>query len=480
LPVKFGTSGLRGLATDLLVGAVETHARAFARYLRSGQVDCPRGDILVASDLRDSSPAIKQQVMDALCAEGFGAVDCGTVPTPVLACAAMARSLPAVMVTGSHIPAERNGLKFYLATGEISKVDEAAISALAGAVPARDVPHGAVATLTGLDDAYLQRYRHCLPRAGDAGFASGRFSGFRIGVFEHSTVARDMLVEMLCQQGAEVLRLGRSDAFVALDTESVASAVQQQLQAWCAEHQLFSIISADGDGDRPLMTDERGDLIRGDLLGIITAGFLGADAAVTPLTSNSGVERNMGCPVLRTRVGSPAVIEGIEEAHRKGYRTVVGFEANGGVLLGDDVTLGETTFPALPTRDCFLPIFSVLSVAARERVPLSHLMQHFALPVAAAGKLDPVPDPVMRGFIDTLKNEPALLQSLLMPLGQVAAVDSRDGLRVTLAGGHVVFLRASGNEPALRCYVEADSAAQAADLLQAALRRVAGHLGLAI
>jgi phosphomannomutase len=445
-------------------------------------VDCPRGDILVASDLRDSSPAIKQQVVDALCAEGFGAVDCGTVPTPVLACAAMARSLPAVMVTGSHIPAARNGLKFYLATGEISKVDEAAISALAGADagPARDVPHGAVATHTGLDDTYLQRYRHRLPHDDDAGLAAGRFSGFRIGVFEHSTVARDMLVEMLCQQGAEVLRLGRSDTFVALDTESVASDVQQQLRAWCAEHQLFSIVSADGDGDRPLMTDERGDLIRGDLLGIITAGFLGADAAVTPVTSNSGVERNMSCAVLRTRVGSPAVIEGIEEAHRKGYRTIVGFEANGGVLLGDDVTLGETVFPALPTRDCFLPIFSVLSVAAREGVPLSHLVRHFALPVAASGKLNPVPDPVMRGFIDTLKNEPAHLQSLLMPLGQVVAVDSRDGLRVTLAGGHVVFLRASGNEPALRCYVEADSAAQAADLLQAALRRVAGHLGLAV
>ena len=121
--LKFGTSGLRGLATDLIGAESRRYAAAFLRYLRTrGDV----GEILVGRDLRQSSPEIARSVIAGLDAP---VVDCGELPTPALALEAMRRKSPAIMITGSHIPADRNGLKFYLADGEIEKADEAGILA---------------------------------------------------------------------------------------------------------------------------------------------------------------------------------------------------------------------------------------------------------------------------------------------------------------------------------------------------------------
>jgi len=88
----------------------------------------------VGRDLQPSSSDIAAQVMAAVGEAGLVAVDAGAVPTPALALAlgSMRAGHAAVMVTGSHIPADRNGLKFCLPTGEIAKTDEAAILAALG------------------------------------------------------------------------------------------------------------------------------------------------------------------------------------------------------------------------------------------------------------------------------------------------------------------------------------------------------------
>ena len=124
---KFGTSGLRGLVVELTPDLVADHIRAFLAA-------CPTGTGLwVGRDLRPSSPDLAAVVLQAARAAGLTTVDCGAVPTPALALAAMNAGAAAVMVTGSHIPADRNGLKFYLPHGEIAKTDEAAILAALGA-----------------------------------------------------------------------------------------------------------------------------------------------------------------------------------------------------------------------------------------------------------------------------------------------------------------------------------------------------------
>ncbi|GAB1478166.1 hypothetical protein MASR2M74_07090 [Paracoccaceae bacterium] len=123
---QFGTSGLRGLVSELTGALVADHLRAFIAA-------CPMGSGLwVGRDLRPSSPDLAPCVLETARAEGLACVDCGAVPTPALALAAMQAGAAAVMVTGSQIPADRNGLKFYLPDGEITKADEAAILAALG------------------------------------------------------------------------------------------------------------------------------------------------------------------------------------------------------------------------------------------------------------------------------------------------------------------------------------------------------------
>ena len=187
------------------------------------------------------------------------------------------------MVTGSHIPDDRNGIKFNRPAGEILKEDEAGIRAQTPRCPTLFDAAGALRAPGDLPPvdaaaraAYVARYLDFLP--------AGCLPGRRIAVYEHSSVAREILVEVLAGLGAEVLRLGRSERFIPVDTEAVRPEDEALARAWAREHGFFAICSADGDGDRPLVGDERGEFLRGDVAGILTAGWLrrghGRDAGV--------------------------------------------------------------------------------------------------------------------------------------------------------------------------------------------------------
>ena len=134
--LKFGTSGLRGLAVELEGQAARRYTAAFLRHLAELGQD-KGGRVYLGQDFRPSSPAIVADCAAAIVAAGLEPVDCGTLPTPALALHAMAAGCAAIMVTGSHIPTDRNGLKFYVPGGEISKADEAGILA---ALRDEDVP----------------------------------------------------------------------------------------------------------------------------------------------------------------------------------------------------------------------------------------------------------------------------------------------------------------------------------------------------
>jgi phosphomannomutase len=464
LKVQFGTSGLRGLARDLTAGIAWQYSRAFARHLKKQAQSSSVTLVLVAADLRASSPAIKQQVIGGLLSEGMQVIDCGELPTPILAYAALTRGGAAIMVTGSHIPADRNGLKFYLPGGEISKADEVAISALAVECLNFKVPEtSAVRVLDGLVRPFLERYIKCLP--------AGILAGLRVGIYEHSTVARDPLRSLLVALGAEIVRLGHEENFVAVDTETVEDDTKRRLAAWARAHRLDAIVSADGDGDRPLVTDEQGSLLRGDLLGIIVANFLNADVVVTPVTTNSGTEVNIGATIIRTRVGSPYVVAGMEKAKRDGYQAVLGFEANGGVLLGSDFKIGKTKLEALQTRDAFLPILCALVRCAQKAVPMSEMVKSYVLPHALAVKIEDFPVSVSRSLMLSLESEESTT-AWLAPFGEVTTLDRVDGLRAMFSNGSIVHLRPSGNAPEMRCYVEATSSEEAVLTAEVALELI--------
>ena len=460
--LKFGTSGLRGLAVDLVGNGARRYAAAFVRHLQTtGQAGS--GKVYLARDYRSSSPAILADCAVAVRAAGLQPIDCGMLPTPALALHAMALGGAAIMVTGSHIPADRNGLKFYVPTGEISKDDEAGIAAAL----LDEVPEGSSATVDQYPqagDRYRQRYRHLL--------GTEALAGWRVGVFEHSSVARDLLVSLLTRAGATVVRLGRSETFVPVDTEAFSDAIFAPRHDWIAQHHLDAIVSTDGDGDRPLVIDATGEFVRGDVLGLIAARFVGVSKVVTPVTSNSAIE-GVGwfTEVERTRVGSPFVIAGMQALGETG--AVVGFEANGGTLLGSDVIIDNRVLSALPTRDAVLPILAVLATAHRMGMSLNELVKSLPVRAALSDRLTEVPSERSAEFLRNLRDEPGFATAFFEPVGEVQSVSAIDGLRFGLASGDTVHYRASGNAPELRCYVEGITAERAEELLQWGLEAAA-------
>ena len=457
--LKFGTSGLRGLVSELIGLPTYAYVRAFCAMLQDDRASLGRGEVLIGRDLRSSSSLIAAQCAQAIADAGLKPVDCGAVPTPALAQAAMAAGSPAVMVTGSHIPDDRNGLKFYRAQGEIDKADEAGILAQHDALALTAVPDVSVTpTPRDVVTAYRARYADFFGRA---------LEGLTIGVYQHSSVGRDIICDVLAALGATPIVLGRSETFIPVDTEALRPEDEALARRWAGERKLDAIVSTDGDADRPLVADEAGRFLRGDLVGALTARFLGADAIVTPVTSNSALERpGLFEMVVRTRVGSPYVIAGMAEAKAKGAGTIIGFEANGGVLLGSDVTRDGRRLAALPTRDALLPILAALALMRGTGKPLSMIAAEARFAIALSNRLQEVPQDRTAALIARLDAEDCRFRDTVFAShGAVASRDRRDGLRLTLGNGATVHFRASGNAPELRVYVEAPTPEAAEDLL---------------
>jgi len=460
--LAFGTSGLRGLVTALNPQAVAEWTGAFLSACP------PKGPLFVGRDLRPSSPEIAAGVIRTARIAGYDVVDCGALPTPALALAAEGAS--AVMVTGSHIPADRNGLKFYTPAGEITKADEAAIQAAkaAGTMP----PPRREGRLTAADAlaAYAARY--------ETAFGPAALAGLRIGVYQHSSVARDVLATILAQLGAKVVELARSDIFIPVDTEAVDPDTRAQLAGWCTEHRLDALVSTDGDADRPMVTDARGQVIPGDVLGVLTARVLGARIVVTPVSSNTMVSAGLFDAVVLTRIGSPFVVAEMEAALAADPQAkVVGFEANGGFLLGFAAPGPAGLLPPLMTRDSVLPILAPLAAAKAAGQSLAESVASLPQRFTAADRLKGIPTEASKAFIAQLTDDAAARDHFFADLGPLLKADTTDGLRLTFTSGKILHLRPSGNAPEFRVYAEADDRESAVTLMTTWLARIGTKLG---
>ncbi|MEM9636052.1 MAG: phosphomannomutase [Pseudomonadota bacterium] len=442
---EFGTSGLRGQASALTDDLCAAYAGAFV------SLHAPDGRVFIGRDRRESSPRIAAAVAAGIAGQGAEAIDCGVLPTPALAHAALAEGAAAIMVTGSHIPADRNGLKFYTPAGEFTKADETALrDAVAGWTPRLAAPDPRSQDALG---AYISRYTGGLP--GDT------LTGMRLGVWLQSSAAAVALPAILSGLGAEVVPLGPSETFIPVDTEAIDAAARAQLAEWVAAQGLDALVSTDGDADRPLMVDDAGQVVPGDILGPITARWCGAGQVVTTVSANSMVDRMETFKVTRTRIGSPYVIAGMA-----GRERVAGYEPNGGFLLGWDMP----RLPKLMTRDAALPLIAPL-IAARERgLALSALIDSLPRRRTATDRLQNVPREVSEAIVAALL---AGDHAVLPPgLGPLLSIDQTDGVRMSFGSGRIVHIRPSGNAPELRCYVEAESAAHARNTLDETLSRL--------
>ena len=458
--VGFGTSGVRGLVADMSDELCYAYTSAFLQTIVTKEKQ-----IVIGHDLRPSSPGIAVACAAAIKDAGRDYIYAGALPTHALAYYASQIAAPAMIITGSHIPFDRNGIKFYSANGEISKAQEQEMLAASIEIPENLTKAELPLIDNSAREAYINRYVQF--------FGTGILDGMRIALYEHSSVARDVLREILEALGAEVHSVGRSDSFVPIDTEAVRPEGIKQALEWAQAYAFDAIVTTDGDADRPLIGDENGQWLRGDIVGILCARYLQAKHVVAPVSCNTALEQShLFQSITRTRIGSPYVIAGMEAALKQHSGLVAGFEANGGFLLGGDVVSKGKTLRALPTRDATLPILALLCDAKIRKCKLSELAQRLPARFTASDRLQQFPTELSQKLLTELQSDKNAAATLAPSSGDIINTDLTDGMRQTFSNGDIVHLRPSGNAPELRCYAEADSAQHAQELCKTVLQRL--------
>ena len=471
--VKFGTSGARGLVQDMTDEVCYAYTLGFLSHLEQlGEIG-KTTQVGIGGDLRPSTERIMTAVAKAVTKCGLDCIGLGRVPSPAVCLYGIAHQLPTVMVTGSHIPADRNGIKYTKKAGEILKADEAAIRQQVVTLEAGlfDSEGNFADQLAPLEsdqraaDLYVRRYLDFFP--------TDLLSGKRIGVYQHSAVGRDLLLQIYEQLGATVVALGYSDQFVPVDTEAIRTQDIEAARRWSEEHHLDAIVSTDGDSDRPLISDEHGKWLRGDLAGILCAAWLEADCVVTPVSCNSAVEKSdRFAKVVRTRIGSPYVIEAMQQARAEGYQRVVGYEANGGFLIESNFEREGRRLRALPTRDAVILQLAILSLSVQQHKTIRQLTDDLPQRFTFSDRLKEFPIDKSKAKIAELysgdfEQDKQRIEAVFGSVASaVSAIDATDGVRITFGDQRVVHLRPSGNAPEFRCYTEAESEEQAVLLNQ--------------
>ena len=529
--LEFGTSGLRGLVADITDLEAYINVKGALSYLLSSGDIHSASTVVIAGDLRPSTDRIMGACARAIVDSGCRVENAGKIPTPALVSHAIANGRAGVMVTGSHIPFDRNGIKLNKSAGEVLKSDEAAIIRAVQRVRAEEYSRSAAASLfdafgmfkqtadlppldDAAEDAYVRRYLQS--------FTLGGLAGMRILVYQHSAVGRDLLPRILRELGAFVVTAGRSETFIPIDTENITDEQLDRLEALAVSAETTdgpfdAIVSTDGDSDRPLVAavlpvaavrsgGRRVRFLPGDLLGIVVAEYLGADGAAVPISANDAVERRMSerkVLLEKTKIGSPYVISALDELRGKNVaQRIVGWEANGGFLTGSDIALGAGTLAALPTRDATLPILANLFAAAERAISLSTLWDRLPARFGRAGLLDNFPATASRAILAQLTpNEDAievdfdsaelgvvrnhgqcckaaLMRFFTPALGfdDIVRINVLDGVRVYFHNGDVAHIRPSGNAPQLRIYAVSDSQARADNIVECAVREPDGIL----
>ena len=525
--LNFGTSGRRGDVVDLTQLEIYINARAELDYLKDRPQDqggiCAGDTFFYAHDLRPSSThfvaeqggrgEIAQAVEQAIRDAGLRPINLGAIPTPALTAYALVRHSGSMMITGSHIPFHRNGYKTNSAIGELLKTDEAPIAhyverwrATLYKEPADQSRFDSSGRFNRGSRAcdpvdfaahheYIQRYVRFLgPTA---------LAGIRVLVYQHSAVGRDLLIEVLRALGAQSVPIGRSESFVPIDTEAIDAASLEEIrilaeQASASGERYHAVVSTDGDSDRPLLlglsyaTGGRCEarFYGGDLVGMLVAAQLRPDAIVVPISCNDAIDRSPLAAVLapKTRIGSPFVIAGMNAARERGARRVCGWEANGGFLTGSNLALRGNILPALPTRDAFLPVLSILAQMAETAQSMDSLFQALPLRFSRAGLVRNCSQAISQRILASFQSDhhhelsPALIAHVGRYFGadegfaQVARIDYTDGVRMYFDNGDVAHIRPSGNAEELRIYAVADSQQRADDIVDAATREPDGIL----
>jgi phosphoglucosamine mutase len=415
----FGTDGVRGIFGESLTPElVEKLGKAVALW--SG-----RGRVFVGRDTRGSGPELEAALARGIASAGGSAVLAGVLPTPAVALLAL--DVGAV-ITASHNPPEYNGVKFFNRDGQkLTDATEEQIEALFDADPpgGGEIDHVGVAT-----DSYFE---HIVERFGS------ELTGLKIGVDCANGAYSDIAPQAFEQLGAQVIAIGDQPNGMNINTGCGATDLAA-LQQTVLSHGLDLGIAFDGDGDRMLAVDERGNAIDGDQIVTILALHLGVDAVAVTVMSNLGLHRVLeehGVRVITTPVGDRYVLEALREND-----ALLGGEQSGHIIYLKDHVTGDGLASALLL--CSALGGGTLSEAAARMPVFPQIKENLPLPG--------------RKLPERLVEEVARLNK-------------------TLNGHSRVLVRRSGTEPVVRLLAEAPTEAEAKKLCGTIASLVRRELG---
>jgi len=428
MTLRFGTDGVRGVANvDLTPELAVALGRAAARVLGR---DLP---FVIARDTRRSGPMLESALVAGLTAEGADVEVAGVLPTPGVAYLAQALDCPAAMISASHNPFPDNGIKFFARRGrKLPDAVEARIEAeldalLAGRssaqAPVSGASVGASRRVAGPVAAYAGHLESALE--------GRRLDGLVVVVDCGHGAAFEVAPEALGRLGVKVeLRNAAPDGCNI--NAGCGSTHPEGLQRQVVASGAHAGLAFDGDADRLIAVDERGNLVDGDHLLAMAAldlrarGRLRHDTVASTVMANLGFRRAMaehGVRVIETKVGDRYVLEAMEE-----HGLSLGGEQSGHLIFTDLATTGDGILSGLVLLDNMVRSGRPLSELAAVVTKLPQVLRN--IQVANRAGLEEA-----EGF-----------------WAEVRAVEAEMG------DGGRVLVRPSGTEPVVRIMVEAPSA----------------------
>ena len=404
---------------------------------------------IMGRDTRRSGQMLEAAFVAGLNSIGADALLAGVIPTPAVA--SLVREFGAdggVVISASHNPAEDNGLKLFGADGY--KLDDALEERLEKLILTGEIdgvrPVGnAIGGVTPIADG-AKRYAN-MAKASVPGMS---LHGLRIAVDCANGASFETTPGVLSELGASLSLFHASPDGMNIN-EGCGSTHSEEISRLVRETGAQIGISHDGDADRLVLCDERGDVVDGDEILAMTAldalqrGTLAGKTLVATVMSNFGLDECLaaaGGRVLRTAVGDRYVVE---EMRRGGYS--IGGEQSGHLIFRDHGTTGDGLLAAL----------QVLRIMTESGRPLSELRR------------------VLKKYPQAQRNLKVREKPPLDSLPEVAALISQT--EAALAGKGRVLLRYSGTEPKVRLLIEGpDEAAMntAADQIAGALTQAIG------
>jgi phosphomannomutase/phosphoglucomutase len=426
----FGTSGIRGHAKKIFTNQFSFDlGRAFAIFLKNHN---QKGKVAIGNDPRESSPRIKAALSSGIIYESFEVFDEGVAPIPSLNTLLKADPsyVGSVMVSGSHVKAELNGLKFFAFGEEILKEHEAEIEKIYYEIKEK-VNYTDKSDVAISDDKALTSYKEYLLSK-----AKGSYPFWKVVVDPGNGAQSDVMPWVFRQLGLNVIEINSSVQLLFLSRDTEVEGDFTELQKKVLEEKANLGVGYDSDGDRVVFIDEKGNFIPGDYSGTLIAKDYAFDSVITPINTSQVVE-SLGKKVFRTRVGSPYVVEKMKEV-----KATFGFEANGGGI-----------FSELMSRDGGRSSVEILNLLSSTKGTLSELVASL---------------PKFYLFRDKVEYEWSLKETILKKAKEEfkgERIEELDGLKIWIDSSTWILFRSSANAPEFRVFAESKDEEKARELL---------------